>query len=302
MNIKRITAAAGIVAISSSLAACASDGSNLNAGGSTSHASGSSSDTSGAGGYGNCKITGEAHSIKVDPVTPGTLTVANSLPSPGWFHGFKPKTIDGGFEYCMAAELAHMAGLDSVTVKNISFATLASGHARGFDLALTEATITPERQKVVDFSVPYYDPTMAVLVPKGSDVTEDNIRSKTCAAQSGTISVDFAKQHVGCTVKVYPDAATINQGLLSGQVDAIVEDLTVALPQAKKTGTLEVVGQYRVDLHNGAIYPKGSPNEKALNQGITVMKKNGTLDRLTKEYLAPAFGVNPQDIPFWSAK
>ena len=68
----------------------------------------------------------------------------------------------------MAAELANMAGLTSVTVKNVSFDQLVAGHTNDFDLALAEISITPERAKVVDFSKPYFDSNIGVLVKKGA--------------------------------------------------------------------------------------------------------------------------------------
>ena len=68
----------------------------------------------------------------------------------------------------MAAELANMAGLSKVAVKNVSFNQLVAGHTSDYDIALAEITITPERDKVVDFSVPYFESNIGVLVQKGA--------------------------------------------------------------------------------------------------------------------------------------
>ena len=73
------------------------------------------------------------------------------------------------------------------------------------------------------------------------------------------------------------------------------------LAEAKSTGgQLEVAGQYSTGEKYGAIYPKGSANEDALNQAITTMKSDGTLDQLSKDYLGPAFGGDPSAVPVWS--
>jgi len=257
-----------------------------------------------SGSYGNCKITSTPNSISLTPAKAGTLTVETTLPAPGWWNGTTPESIKDGYEYCMAAELANMAGLKSVTVKNVSFDQLVAGRTNDFDLALAEISITPERAKVVDFSTPYFDSNIGVLVQKGADITQDNITSKSCAAYAGTTSVDFLANTLHCaTTKTYPDSPTLYQGLLSGQVDADFLDTAIVLAEAKQTGDkLEVVGQYKTGEKYGAIYPKGSANEGALNKGIQTLLGDGTLDTLSKDYLGPAFGGDPSAVPIWTVK
>jgi polar amino acid transport system substrate-binding protein len=293
MLLKRTIGLVSTLVVAGTLAACGGSNSSSTATG-----------TGGNGTYGNCKITSKADSIKLTPATPDTLTVETTLPAPGWWNGTTPESIKDGYEYCMAAELANMAGLSKLVVKNVSFDQLVAGRTNDFDLALAEISITPERQKVVDFSTPYFDSNIGVLIQKGADVTEDNITSKTCAAYAGTTSVDFLKNQLHCaSTKTYPDSPTLYQGLLSGQVDADFLDTAIVLAEAKQTGDkLEVVGQYNTGEKYGAIYPKGSANEDALNQGIQTMIDDKTLDTLSSDYLGPAFGGDPSAVPVWTIK
>jgi polar amino acid transport system substrate-binding protein len=288
MLLKRAIGLMSALAVAATLAAC---------GGSD-----SSGGTASGGSYGDCTITSKANSIDITPVKDGTLTVETTLPAQGWWNGTTPESIKSGYEYCMAAELANMAGLDSVTVKNVSFDQLVAGRTNTYDLALAEITITPERDKVVDFSTSYFDSNIGVLVKKDSGITEDNITSKSCAAYAGTTSVDFLKNELHCaSTKTYPDSQTLYQGLLSGQVDADFLDTAIVLAEAKSTGgQLEVVGQYETGEKYGAIYPQGSANEDAFNQGIQTMLDDGTLDQLSTDYLGPAFGGDPNDVPVWT--
>jgi polar amino acid transport system substrate-binding protein len=293
LSLKR-TLSAGSVAVMAAavLAACGSSNSSTATDG---------GGTPTKGSYGDCKITSKPDSIKLTPASAGTLTVETTLPADGWWNGTTPDSIKSGYEYCMAAELANMAGLPTVTVKNVSFDQLVAGHTNDYDLALAEISITPERAKVVDFSTPYFDSNIGVLIKKGADVTESNITSKRCSAYSGTTSVTFLQTQLKCaSTKVYPDSPTLYQGVLSGQSDAAFLDTAIVLAEAKKTGTLEVVGQYKTGEKYGAIYPKGSANEDALNQGIGTMIKDGTLDTLSKTYLGPAFGGDPSSVPIWT--
>src|SRR3954447_24464109 len=290
MHLKRPLALTAALALTLSLAACGSS-------------SGSGSGSSSSGGFGDCKVTGKKGSISLKPAKSGTLTVETTLPAGGWWNGTTPQSIKSGYEYCLAANLANAAGLKSVTVKNVSFAQLVAGRTNNFDLALAEISITPERAKVVDFSIPYFDSNIGVLIQKGDDVTEDNINTKKCAAYSGTTSVPFIQNELKCNAKIYPNSQALYQGLLSGQVDADFLDTAIVLAEAKSTGgKLEVVGQYKTGEKYGAIYPKGSPNQDELDKGLQALISDGTTKQLSKDYLGPAFGGDPSSVPIWTIK
>ena len=153
MHLKRTLALTTALGLALSLTACGSSGS--------SNASGS---------FGDCKVTSKKGSISLKPAHAGTLTVETTLPAQGWWNGTTPSSIKSGYEYCLAANLANMAGLTSVTVKNVSFDQLVAGRTNNFDIALAEISITPERAKVVDFSTPYFDSNIGVLTKKGAGV------------------------------------------------------------------------------------------------------------------------------------
>ena len=73
----------------------------------------------------------------------------------------------------MAANIAHRAGLDKLEVVNVAWDALVAGQTKDFDLALSQISITDERKKVVDFSVPYFSSDIGVLVKKGTKVDAD---------------------------------------------------------------------------------------------------------------------------------
>src|ERR1700752_3130407 len=121
---------------------------------------------------GNCELIGAKGSIPLTPAKEGQLTVETSLPAPGWWNGDTPETIADGFEYCMAANIANRAGLDKLEVVNVAWDALVAGQTKDFDLSLSQISITEDRKKVVDFSVPYFSSDIGVLVKKGTKVDE----------------------------------------------------------------------------------------------------------------------------------
>jgi polar amino acid transport system substrate-binding protein len=259
---------------------------------------------SAGGGFGDCKVTGTPGSIKLTPTTPGTLTVETNLPSPGWWQGTSPQTIDGGYEYCLAATIAHRAGLKKLVVVNASFDALAAGQTKGFDIAMAQISITEERRKVVDFSAPYYESNIGILTKSDAGVTADNVRDKQLAAAVGTTAVTYLQDELKPSrkVRVFQDTDAMVTAVGSGQIDAGVQDTAIVLGFAKQSGgALEVVGQFRTNEQYGAIYPKGSANQAELDKAITSMKSDGSFSALSKQWLGAAFGGDPAEVPFFDA-
>src|SRR5262245_8955977 len=114
---------------------------------------------------GNCELFGQKGSIPIaEPAKAGQITVEVSLPAPIWWNGDTPESIKDGMEYCMAAEIAWRAGYDKLEVVNVGWDPLVTGQTSEFDFALSEISVTDERKKVVDFSVPYFYSDIGVLV------------------------------------------------------------------------------------------------------------------------------------------
>lgn len=266
---------------------------------------GGSGDASTASGYGDCKVYGEKGSISIHPVTPGVLTVQTNLPSPGWWKGTSPADTTGGYEYCLAANIAHRAGLDRVKVENVSFDALVAGQTKDYDIAMAQISVTPERQQVVTFSSPYFDSNLGVLAPANAHITADDIRSKTIGVQVGTTAVAWAQDTLepDTEPKLFQDTTSMVTAVSSGQADAAIQDTAIMLGFAKNSGgALEVVGQYETGEHYAAIYPKGSKDADAMNGAIDGMRSDGTLDKLSATWLGPELGGDPTAVPVWQVQ
>ncbi len=255
---------------------------------------------SAASGYGNCEVSGQRGSVKLETVVVGALSVRPNLPAPGWWNGDSPDSIQDGFEYCMAAIMAYRAGLDRVIVVNRSFAQVITGRARGFDIALSEITITDERRKVLNFTVPYFDSDQGVLVRAGTRIDRDNIKHLRLGAELATTTLQFILDRIKPvqTPRVFAAPAPMYAALAAGQVDAVLYDTPNVLARAKESGgTLQVVGRYDMGERWGGLLNKDSPNLAAFNQLIEEFKKDGTLERLTRRYLTGNLDMDPAKLP-----
>jgi polar amino acid transport system substrate-binding protein len=187
-------------------------------------------------------------------------------------------------------------------VVNVSWAQLIGGNTKNFDLALSEASITEPRKKVVDFSVPYFSSDIALLVKSGLQVDSASAKNLRIGVHQGTTGADFIRDVLKPTkpVQVYPNVPAMMAALTAGQIDAAADDTAYLLAYAKKSnGDYVVPGQYNTGETYGAVYPKGSPNEKTFDKIINAMKNDGTLKMLAEKYLAAAWGTDPATVPYF---
>jgi ABC-type amino acid transport substrate-binding protein len=262
--------------------------------------SGSVGAASAASDYGNCVVSGNRGSVKLKTVVPGALSVRPNLPAPGWWNGDSPDTIKDGFEYCLAANMAYRAGLDRVILVNRSFAQILTGRSQGFDIALSEITITDERKKVVNFTQPYFSSDQGVLVKSGTRVDKNNIRNMRLATEIATTMLQFILERIRPVEppKVFASTAPMYAALATGQVDAVLYDTPNVLARARESnGRLQVVGRYDIGEKWGGLVNRDSPNLAAFNQLIEQFEKDGTLERLARTYLTPNLGMDPSKLP-----
>lgn len=251
---------------------------------------------------GNCDLFGKKGEIPFTPAKAGQLTVEVNLPAPAWWNGDAPELVKDGFEYCMAANIAWRAGLDKVEVVNVAWDALVAGQTKDYDLALSQASITDARKKVVDFSVPYFKSDIGVLAKKGAKIDEKGIKAMQIGVQEGTTAGTFVTDTLkpAKPAKVFPDTPTMFTALQAGQIDVAMTDTAIVLGQANESkGKQLVVGQYSTGEVYGAIYPKGSANAAAIDKIIMALEKDGTLKKLDLKYLAAVWGKDPTAIPYF---
>jgi polar amino acid transport system substrate-binding protein len=220
----------------------------------------------------------------------GVLTVATDKPAyPPWFKG-SPKDYSG-YEGDIASEIAKRMDLPikwTVEPFNKSYAP----GAKDFDFDINEITITPEREKVVDFSDGYFDNTQGLLVMKDNPAVDaksiSDLKDFTIGAQVGTTALDFVNETVKPTEdpKVYDTTNDAKSALESGQIDVFVTDLvtTVFLRDFEINGST-VIGQYPRNEQFGMLFEQGNPLVGCVNKVLGEMKSDGTLEELQKKHL-----------------
>lgn len=181
-----------------------------------------------------------------------------------------------GSDVDLGTAVAEILGLKADWT-NISFDGILAGVAAGrFDMSFAAISVTPEREKQVDF-VTYYQAGVSIMVRAGNPEHINNyldLCGKTVGAQNGTtenfmltdptvdLSIVAACKKANkppVNAKGYPLQTDVNAALAGGRIDAYLADTPVVLYAVKLTGDrFEKVGQDEGVAQYGVAIPKSS--------------------------------------------
>jgi polar amino acid transport system substrate-binding protein len=270
-------------------------------------------DDSGGGGqaassgeptFGKCTPTGEVGSIELETLEPDTLSVGYITIAPSTWTGDTEESIDDGFNYCLAANIAYRAGLSKIKLKKVDFAQLIVARESGFDIALDSIYIRPEREEKIDFSIPYGAAWTGLAGLEDDLPTQDDLKDRKYAVTLGSLQQNYLDEVLKPTEKynTYNDTTELFAALQAKQVNAVMIDMPVALTAAAKTnGKIQVVAQVKVGGEVGIVMPSGSPNKAAVDSVIQELIDSGEIDKLEEKYYFDAYGgIDPDSLPDWT--
>jgi polar amino acid transport system substrate-binding protein len=165
--------------------------------------------------------------------------------------------------------------------------------ANQLDVAIAGMSITEERKKVVDFSTPYFDAGLTIVVKKDNTSTKTvkDLKGKTIAVKKGTTGAKYAQDNatkLGIKVVQFNDSPAMFQEVANGNADALIEDYPViSYAIAQKDLGLKIVGERLNGDQYGIAVLKGQNEDllKKINDGLANLKKDGTYDEIIKTYL-----------------
>jgi polar amino acid transport system substrate-binding protein len=226
-----------------------------------------------------------------DLVKDGTLTVCSDVPYPP-FEDFDKSSPSGftGFDMEMVQAIADDLNL-KLAVKDESFDGLQSGltlNSGACDLVASAMTITPDREKNLDFSDGYYDSEQSLLVPADSDIASiGDLAGKKVGVQQGTTGKQYAEDNAtGADIVSFPSDAEMYSAIKAGQVDALLQDLPVNLDHTKD-GKFQVVEKYSTDEQYGFAIKQGNTElVTEVNDALKKLRDDGTYDDIYNKYFS----------------
>ncbi|MBU9672443.1 transporter substrate-binding domain-containing protein [Planococcus sp. CP5-4] len=162
------------------------------------------------------------------------------------------------------------------------------------DVAIAGMSITDERKEIVDFSDPYFDAGLSLVVAEdNSDITSlEDLEGKTVAVKSGTTGAQFARDNedeYGYEISQFEDSPSMFQEVSNGNADVLLEDYPViAYAIAESELALKTVGERLTGDQYGIAVLKGENAEllEQINAGLQELRDSGEYDEILNKYIA----------------
>ncbi|MDO5617468.1 ABC transporter substrate-binding protein [Kocuria sp.] len=194
-----------------------------------------------------------------------------------------------GLDMDLAAEIAKDNNLEVHNV-TLPFETMVSGAAldtRQCDIVTSALTMTDERRSVMDFSEPYFDNQLGLVVKDGSQITsvQDAVDSKARVGVMQQTTGDVKAKELGLNAVQFEDVLMF-QDLQSGGVDAVLDDLVPIAQHSEDYPDFVVVEEVEADDQFGVAVRKGDTAMlAAVNSTLERIKGDGTLEEITQKWV-----------------
>lgn len=227
----------------------------------------------------------EMRTIKVG--TEGAYPPFNSVNAAGKLEGFD---ID------IAKALCEQAKLKCEFVVQDWDGMIPALLASKFDIIIASMSITEERLKKIDFTNKYYNTPPAIAVPKDSKlsgVSDTDLKDVILGAQASTTHSNYAEAKLSSAkLKLYPTPDEYKADIISGRVDAVIDDVVVLSDWVKSDAgaCCKILGMLVPDekingVGAGIGLRKGSEDlKKILNDAIDAIRENGKYKEINDKY------------------
>ena len=156
------------------------------------------------------------------------------------------------------------------------------------DLAIATLSISPERMKVIDFSVPYSVVQIVVAAPKSMAIKSyADLAGKSIAITRGNVQeAELMQKAVGATIVRYDDDATLVTAGVSGQATIVSTATTLLQAIQTKNPSRELETKFVVrEFQLGVGMRKDEPKLLLwVNDWVKANRANGKLDAIFKKY------------------
>ena len=214
----------------------------------------------------------------------------------GTFPPFDSKAPNGelvGFDVDIAKAVAAKLGVKPEFITTEWSGIIAGLQAGKFDVIVNQVGITPERQKVLDFSPGYTFSGAELIQRKNDDRTFkslEDLKGHKLGVGLGTNYMDMAKSVPGIDVKTYPGAPEYLSDLAASRIDAALNDRLMVAYLLKSSqlplrpGTMVGSGN-----PSGIPFKKGNPKfAKAIDDAMTQLEADGTFAKISDKW----FGID----------
>lgn len=157
--------------------------------------------------------------------------------------------------------------------------------AKKMDVVIAGMSITTEREKAVNFSIPYLTSKVAFVVNKEKPYqTLEELKGKKFGAELGTTKEAAARKIEGAEVTPFSSSTGALMALKSGKIDAIVLDESVALNFIETNPELMIGIILEGEPKAIAFNKDDNELKEKFNEALQELLDNGTIQKLREKY------------------
>ena len=213
----------------------------------------------------------------------GKLTVATSPDFPPF------ESLEGdavvGIEPDIMALIGDKLGVEVEFVQMDFDSVLIGIQAAKYDCAMSGITVTPDREKNMLFTDPYYNAAQVIVVAEGSPITgKADLADKVVSVQTGT-TAESGCQDEGIEVQAFAANADAKAALTTGKVDAWVVDNLTAIQMVEEGDGLVILDEKMTEEPYAFAFAMGSEDlVAAINDALAALIADGTVEGIFTSY------------------
>jgi polar amino acid transport system substrate-binding protein len=192
-----------------------------------------------------------------------------------------------GFEKDLADVLAAKLGVKAVMVQN-SWEQLVPALLRdNFDIILNGLELTPENQRQIAMSRPYFAYAQQIITRKDTRGLEHpaELKGKGVGILAGSAAQRLLEKQGGVDIRVYPGNVESFRDLKAGRIEAVLLDLPIAVFYAKPDKELRFAGEpFAPGFYGIGVRLEDKSLLEALNRVLTGLANDGELEKIYRRY------------------
>lgn len=203
-----------------------------------------------------------------------------------------------GYDVDVANLVAKYLGVPVELVPLTSPARIPALESGKVDFLIATLAPTPERAKVVMFSIPYSAFELSIFAPVASKYgkLQDLVKKKVGVTRGATHDTALTRLALpGTTLVRFEDDATSAQALISNQIDAVALPNIVGQEIMKARGAGKFDAKFSFSVQPNAMTTRKDAFElhQWLNNTIYYIKLNGELDAISRKWTGNALPALP---------
>ncbi|MDR1327596.1 MAG: transporter substrate-binding domain-containing protein [Heliobacteriaceae bacterium] len=148
-------------------------------------------------------------------------------------------------------------------------------NTREVDMLIATMSITPEREQILDFSLPYYIAGQAIMVNRSSNATSlKDFNNKRMIIVFGSTSAENLRTNTPeVNVAGYKDYNAAYRALKAGKADGMIADDTILMGFAMNDGSVKILQQRYTREPYAAAFRKGPESGRLREKVDYVIEK-----------------------------